>query len=135
MSKEINFDKWLDDWKDEIVQMQEATKSDLPTSPEMIQPDLSRTTRDFPRAAELLADVEGFLVKRRAQETLDVKSDPKFKDLTSPERKTVVDSRLSNITRTRDILKATVSALHERSFALMNQRKFAEAELRMTPHA
>lgn len=128
----MTFDQWLEAWKDEILQTTEFTKSDMPTMAAEIQTDLNRTTRDYPRMAELLAEVEQHISNCRAQETLHVKGDPKYADFTSPERKTVVDSRISHIIRTRDILKTTCRALEERSFCLMGQRRYAEAELRMT---
>lgn len=134
MAASHTFEQWIEAWKDEILQIQEHTKSELPASAHEIQADLSRTTRDYPRAAELLADVEGHLIRTRASETLHVKGDPKYADLTGPERKIVAESRLTDIQRVRDILKATCRALEERSFALLNQRRYEEAHLRMSPH-
>ena len=128
------FAQWIDYWKDEIEQAQSFTKSDMPTIAAEIQGDLNRTTRDFPRMAELLADVEKHLTQCRAQETLDIKSDPKYSDFTAPERKIIVESRIAHILRTRDILKATCRALEERSYALLNQRNYEREALRMAGH-
>lgn len=129
------FDEWIKEWSDEIEQTQLFTKSPLPKSPVEIQADLSRTTTDYPRMAELLADVDAHIVIARSVETLAVKKDNQYGELSAPERKTVVEARLAAMIRTRDILKATVAALHGRSFVLLNQRRFAEAELRMAPHS
>ena len=49
----------------------------------------------------------------------------------APERKVIVESRIADILRVRDVLRITEQALKQRSFALLNQRKYAEAELRM----
>ena len=129
------FEEWLTEWADEIEQAQLFTKSALPVNHLDIQKDLSRTTTEYPRMAELLAEVEGHIVTARAVETLAVKKDSQYGELSAPERKTVVEARLVAIMRTRDILKATVAALHGRSFVLLNQRRFAEAEMRMAPHS
>lgn len=130
----MKFSGWLDDVKDEITQYQDFSKSSLPTEGSRIQADLNATTTYFPRCAELLADVEQFILTNRAIETLAVKKDPKYEDLAAPERKTVVESRLSVQIRTRDILKATCASLKERSFALLNQRNYVREEMRMAPH-
>ena len=122
------FSIWAAEWADEIEQIQLFTKSDLPATAG-IQKDLNRTTRDYPRIGELLADVERFVITYRATETLLM---AKAKDgLTAPERKVIVESRIADILRVRDVLKTTEAALRQRSFALLNQRKYAEAELRM----
>lgn len=127
----FTFEKWLEQWADEITQAQEFTKSSLPTIPAEIQKDLSRTTAEYPRMAELAAEVNQHLIQCRAQETLSVKKDQQYAGLTADERKAIVEGNLADIIRVRDILKATVAALHERSFALMNQRNYARAELGM----
>ncbi len=129
---ELDFAGWIKEWAGEIEQIQAHTKSDLPADPHLIQEDINLTTRYFPLAGELRAEVERLLINMRAVETLHIKGDPKFQDLTAPERKTVVESRVASVAKTRDILAVTCRALEERSFALMNQRRFAEAEMRMT---
>ena len=126
----MTFEKWLTEWSGEIEQSQAFTKSELPTTPVEIQVDLSRTTRDYPRMAELLADVEQHLIQSRAQAVLSAKQ--AYGDLSAAERKIMADSMVSHIARTRDILKATVSALHERSYALMNHRNYCKEELRLS---
>lgn len=131
----MTFTEWLSQWADEIEQSQRFTQSDLPTSAEDIQPNLSRTGREYPRMAELLAECEKHLTVSRAAETLQVRKDPDYEDLTAPERKVIVESNLAEIVRVRDILKATCRALEERSYALLNQRNYAKTELRMTAHA
>jgi hypothetical protein len=133
MTPQISFDDWLSEYKDEIMQIQDHSKSNLPTNPADIQNDLNWTTRHYPRAAELLADVEVYLTATRAAETLKIRTENLYADHTAPERKVAVEGRLTSISRTRDILAATCRALQERSYALMNQRKYEEAALRMTP--
>ena len=128
----ISFEDWLLEWKDEIVQAQEFTKSSLPTTGAEIQVDLNRTTREYPRMAELLADAKQHLIARRAAETLAIRRAPEFSELAAPERKVMVDARVAPIDRVVDVLKATVRALDQRSFALMNQRNYEGAALRMS---
>lgn len=135
MTNDVNFETWLEQWGDEIIQIQAHAKTDLPKDPHLIQADLNNTTRYYPLAAEMLADVEKHLIDCRAQETLHVKGDPKYDGFSAPERKVIVESRISHIARTRDILQTTCRALQERSYALLNQRRYAEAELRMSGRA
>lgn len=125
----------MSDYADEIESMQVFSKTELPRNAADIQKDLSRTVSTFPRAAELLADIEGLIVTMRAVETLSVKRDRQYEELTGPERKTQVEARLVNLVRVRDILRATVTALNDRSFALRNQRNYEGNMLRMTPAA
>ncbi|MFH0915370.1 MAG: hypothetical protein V1912_02855 [bacterium] len=130
----MTFSEWLDQWKGEIEQAQEFVKSDLPAGPEGIQADLNRTIREYPRVAEMMADVDQHLIVSRAIETLIVKGEPAYQDLAAPERKIVVEARLATIIRTRDILKTTCRALEERSYALMNHRNYEKEALRMAGH-
>lgn len=130
----MTFQEWLEGHKDEIEKIQKFTKSELPVSPVAIHDDLSQTTREYPRASEFLADVDQFLTMSRAHETLKVRSEGPYAGFTAQERKATVEGRLASILRVRDVLKATIAALHQRSFALLNQRRYAEAEMRMTPH-
>lgn len=125
------FEAWVLEWKDEILQAQEFSKSDLPADPALIKTDLDTTTREFPRMSELLADAEGHVVRCRAFETLNVKADPKYEDLTAQERRSVVEGRLIDTVRVRDILKAVCRALDQRHYALLNQRRYEEAAIRM----
>ena len=130
----MDFQSWLDENKDEIEQAQEFSKSDLPKVPEQIQPDLNRTTREYPRIAVFVADVERFLLEERARETLSVHRDKGLLDLSAPERKMIVEARVSPIIHTLSILKATAKALEQRHFALLNQRNSVGVELRMAQH-
>jgi hypothetical protein len=130
---EKTFPEWLDQWRDEIEAMQLFTKSDLPTVAQEIQADLNRTTRDFPRVGELLADAENYVIVERAHETLNVKEDEP--ELSAAERKAIIESRIAHILRVRDILDTTRQALKQRSFALLNQRNFCREEMRMSGHA
>lgn len=131
----MTFDLWLENWKDEIEQVQAHCKSDLPKDPYSIQDDLNNSSKFFSLGSELLADVEKHLIDCRAQETLHVKGDPKYDGFSAAERKDIVASRISHISRTRDILRATCQALKERLFVLQGQRRMAETEMKLTGSA
>jgi hypothetical protein len=129
------FEDWILSWKDEIDQATAYCKSPLPTDASQIQPDLNRTTRELPRMIELLADAEKHLADCRLQETLYVKGDPRFNDFNAEEKKTVVASRISHITRVRDILAGACKALKDRGYYLMNLRNWERENLRLAAHA
>lgn len=122
------FSEWLDTWKDEIEAVQLFTKSELPKTAGEIQRDVNRTTSEYARVPELLADVEGFIISSRAAETLSVRRE--CPDLAAAERKAIVEAKLAPMIRVRDMLKATVRALHQRSFALMSQRAYEREAIR-----
>ena len=129
----MTWEQWAAAWTQEIIAMQSHTKSDLPTGIEDIPADLNTTTKHCATAGILLAECEKHLTQCRAQETLHVKSDPKFADYSAPERAFEVASRISHITMTRDILKVTRQALGERHFCLLGQRRYEETSMRMLP--
>lgn len=124
------FTSWLSEWSDEIEQTQLFSRSEMPSEPTAIRENLSRTVSEYARMGALLADAERYVVLARAAASLEVKRE--HDDLNANERKAVVEADISDVVRTRDILQAMVAALKERGYALMNGRRFAEAEMRMT---
>lgn len=130
----MTFPDWLKEYADEVTQMQDFSKSSLPTDGPSIQKDLNYTTTYFPRCAELLADVEQFIILGRARETLSILTEKLYENCSAPERKVAVEGRMAQQIRTRDILKATCRALNERSYALLNFRNYVREEMRMAPH-
>ena len=129
----MDFESWLKSWAQEISAMQEHTKTNLPSGIEEIPADINTTTKHCANAGILLAECEKHLTQCRAQETLHVKSDPKFADFSAPETAGEVSSRISHITLTRDILKVTHGALRERHYCLLGQRRYEETSMRMMP--
>lgn len=132
-TQNLSFPQWMSDWADSIEQFQRFSKSPLPDSPAGIHADLNETTGAFPTVGELLADVDLYILTLRAHYTLDVRRDPEYADLAAPERKVIVEAKLAEVLRVRDILNVTCRALHDRHFSLTGQRAFERESLRLTP--
>ena len=130
----LTFSQWLADWSDEIEQAQAFSTSSLPSSASEIQTDLNRTTSSYPRMGEFLADVDQYILTLRAHYTLAVRRDQEYSDLSAPERKVIVEAKLAEVIRVRDILGVTCRALQDRRWSLTGQRAFEREALRMTPH-
>lgn len=122
----ISLEAWLDENLGEIAQAQEFTKEPLSDNHSLLNQQLSRSISEFSRMSYLLADVESYLIQKKAQAVLDVRK--RYEDLSSPERKIMAEDSVRDITRLRDGLEATVGALKNMMIAAMNLRKVYLAE-------
>ena len=124
-----SFDEWIKDWLEILANSQEYAKSPMPLEVGTIQSELDRVNREHQIIGDLIPEADWFITTNRAKETLDVKADPKFSDLTGAERKSLIESRVAHMVRVRDIIKVTEQALKQRRLSLLSARKRIAEEM------
>lgn len=121
-----DFPDWMQKNKDEIEQAQAFTKGLFPDNPVMLAEHLSRAQSEYSRMGYLLADAECHVIIARARETIASKVN--FPNFSGPERKSLVENKIRDVVRVRDILQTIVSSLKQKCFGAMNLRKVHNAE-------
>ena len=116
MKEELAFEEWLPKVSGIIEKMQIFSKDAMPRDGGEISEALSLAFEYRQSAGEFLADVENYIRHLRGKYTLDSKTE--YPNLTGPERKAIVESKLSVPLRVRDILSVTYSTLREKCYAL-----------------
>ncbi len=118
MSDELTLDEWLASTAEKRATLLSYAQSAIPTDPGERYLDISKSLENGQDAGDLLADVEKLLIDETARAILTVRSSQG--ELTADERKSVVKSKVSSISRLRDGMQVIYTSIKDRRFVLMN---------------
>lgn len=112
----------IEDWLVSTAEKREKllayARSQLPIDPGARQIDVSKALEYGQDAGDLLADIEKHLIDETGRAVIAVRASNG--ELTADERRAIIKSRVSDISRLRDGLHVVYSSIKDRRFALMN---------------
>lgn len=109
---------WLDSTAEKREELLNYARSPIPTDIGLRQLDVSKALTMGQDAGDMLADLEKHLIDETARFVLLVNKENT--GLSTDERRSVVKSKVSGISRLRDGLHVVYTSIKDRRFALMN---------------
>lgn len=118
LNEELTLAEWLGSTAEKRVELLAYAQSKIPTDPGARQIDVSTALELGQDAGDLLADLEQHLIDETAKAIMEVRRTAG--ELTADERKAIVKSRVSSVSRLRDGMQVIYSSIKDRRFVLMN---------------
>jgi hypothetical protein len=118
MIDDLTLTEWLVSTAERRAEILAYAQSKIPTDHGERQLDVSKALELGQDAGDLLADVEKLLIDETAKAILAVRASQG--NLTADERKSMVKSKVSGVSRLRDGLRVIYTSIKDRRFVLMN---------------